>query len=227
MAALSASSKSKCERRNATIDIPVRLLPTDVMVAVTKTLAELSSHIREGPLFKYRFGLWSSSQLAQAFLQGYLRLVSLLPDDILGVYASEALEPAVLGVVGEAGRSIGPRTRALSLKVIARMAAAQRSSSSFNTSTPLLLSPDAADDFLAKLAALRLTCAAADPSHPSTSSLRFNLARCLRFLVDLPPSVTSRHRSNVSRLLEDLLDDDCQSVRLEAAQANNEWCLKV
>ncbi|KAM7540571.1 hypothetical protein Aperf_G00000033015 [Anoplocephala perfoliata] len=166
--------------------------------------------------------------LEEAFLHGYLRLVSLLPDNILELYAAGALEAAVLGVVGEARRAFGAETQALCLKVIARMAAAQRSSSSSSntSSVPLLSSPDAADDFLEKLAALKLTCSATGSS-ASTSSLRFNLARCLRFLVDLPQSVMARHRGSVRRLLEDLLDDDCQSVRLEAARANNEWYLKV
>nr|CDS33417.1 dna repair:transcription protein met18:mms19 [Hymenolepis microstoma] len=165
--------------------------------------------------------------LGEAFLQGYLHLVTLLPDDIVGIYASDALEAAVLGVLEETSCPIKQQTRVLSLKVIARMAAAaQRSSSSANTSTLLLPPIDAADDLLEKLTALRLTFTDSDSSH-STSNLRFNLARCLRFLVDLPPSVTSRHRNGVKRLLEDLLDDDCQSVRLEAARANNEWCIKV
>ncbi|VDO03063.1 unnamed protein product [Rodentolepis nana] len=136
--------------------------------------------------------------LAETFLHGYLHLVSLLPDDIAGIYASE---------------------------VIARLAAAQRSSTFADTPT-LLPSTDSADDLLEKLTALRLTLADADSSL-STSNLRFNLARCLRFLVDLPPPVTSRHRKGVKLLLEDLLDDNCQSVRLEAARANNEWCVKV
>lgn len=57
--------------------------------------------------------------------------------------------------------------------------------------------------------------------------LRYHLARCLTFLVECDPAVTSRHRVRVRRLLEALLDDNCQSVRLQAARANNLWHLKV
>ncbi|KAL5970031.1 hypothetical protein TSMEX_002229 [Taenia solium] len=164
------------------------------------------------------------TSLEEAFLHGYLRLASLLPDNIVGDYASDALEAAVVGVVGDAQRAVGPRTQALALFVIARLVARY---STLSASFSLLSSPDAADDFLKKLSCLQVTCASADSSLRTTSSLRFNLARCLRFLVDLPPVATARHRGTVRRLLEDLLDDNCQSVRLEAARAHNDWCLKV
>ena len=59
------------------------------------------------------------------------------------------------------------------------------------------------------------------------ASVRFNLARCLRFLVDLPANVMMCHRASVLRQLEEMLDDDSQCVRLEAARAYNEWCLRT
>lgn len=80
----------------------------------------------------------------------------------------QALEAAIVSIVGETGRSYGPEIQALSLKVVARMAAAQHSSSSSAAGSPkplpLLSSPDAADDFLTKLTALRETCFTADSS---------------------------------------------------------------
>nr|CDS16337.1 dna repair:transcription protein met18:mms19 [Echinococcus granulosus] len=168
------------------------------------------------------------ASLEEAFLHGYLRLASLLPDNIVDDYASNALEAAVLGVIGDARHAMGQQTQALGLFVIARLAAHRPAPSILSSSSfSLPSSPDATDDFLEKLLCLRVTCASADSSLRTASSLRFNLARCLRFLVDLPPAVTARHRGAIRRLLEDLLDDDCQSVRLEAARAHNDWCLKV
>uniref|UniRef100_A0A5K3ELX7 MMS19 nucleotide excision repair protein n=2 Tax=Mesocestoides corti TaxID=53468 RepID=A0A5K3ELX7_MESCO len=164
----------------------------------------------------------SDNSLEAAFLHGYLRLTSLLPDEIIGDYASDALEASVLAVTS--GR-YPLSTQALALSIVSRLvAAAEAVDSNFASSA---ISPNCADDFFAKLLHLGSACADTGSSPTTVSNLHFNLARCLRFLVGLSPSVTSRHRVGVRRLLEGLLDDDCQSVRLEASRAYNEWCLKV
>lgn len=74
---------------------------------------------------------------------------------------SQALKTAVVGVLSDAQHAVGPRTQALGLFVIARLAARY---SILSPSFSLFSSYDAAEDFLEKLSCLRVTCASADPS---------------------------------------------------------------
>ncbi|KAL7061599.1 hypothetical protein AAHC03_01449 [Spirometra sp. Aus1] len=161
--------------------------------------------------------------IEDACLRAYLQLSSLLPESILGDIFSDVIEAAVLAVT--TGVYSLP-TQTLGLALISTLATVLPSSVRSG------ISDGHADDLFEKLPViLQHTSGSSANDDPAKvereARMRYHLAVCLSTLVDFPAPITARHKGRVRRILEQLLDDDCRSVRLQASRANIRWYLRV